>query len=148
MAIESQPSDLSSMIGYLSSSVEKTSKSLTMDRNCNLELRLLPAGVDADLPSADSGPSSSDELAQNSQQLTIFYNGRICICDVTEIQAREILCLVNREMHEKLTARHMDPLPPSQQPQPRAPALSMRRSLQRFLQKRKTRILTTSPYKQ
>ncbi|XP_058097574.1 protein TIFY 5A-like [Magnolia sinica] len=116
-----------------------------MGRNCNLELRLLPAGVDADYTSLDSSQSSNEESVKNSQQLTIFYNGRICICDVTEFQAREIIRLANREMHEKLTAHHTNVLLPSQRPQPHAPALSMKRSLQRFLQKRKSRILATSP---
>ncbi|XP_058097563.1 protein TIFY 5A-like [Magnolia sinica] len=122
--------------------------SLTMGRNCNLELRLFPAGVDADHPSPDSSQLSSEESVKNSQQLTIFYNGRICICDVTEFQAREILCFANQEMHEKQTVHRPDLLLPSHQPQLRVPALSMKRSLQRFLQKRKSRILTTSPYKQ
>ncbi|KAL5977467.1 hypothetical protein ACLOJK_021814 [Asimina triloba] len=118
-----------------------------MGKNCNLELRLVPAGIEADLPSSDTSQSqqSTEESAESSQQLTILYDGHICVCDVTEIQARAILCFASGETEESAGGRCLRPS--SQEPQLHAPAVSMKRSLQRFLQKRKTRIMTTSPYK-
>ncbi|XP_073005285.1 protein TIFY 5A-like [Typha latifolia] len=90
------------------------------------------------------------------KQITIFYNGQICVCDVTEIQARAIISMAKREMEDKenennkhsfqqlqfpykLQHRGLNPELLNQQ-------LSMKRSLQRFLQKRKTRIAAVSPY--
>ncbi|XP_077221062.1 glycolate oxidase 1-like [Tasmannia lanceolata] len=64
------------------------------------------------------------------------------------IFARAILHLAKREMEERPRTCDSEPFLPSQQTQLNAPALSMKRSLQRFLQKRKTRIQETSPYKQ
>ncbi|XP_072951364.1 protein TIFY 5A-like [Typha angustifolia] len=90
------------------------------------------------------------------KQITIFYNGQICVCDVTEIQARAIISMAKREVEDKenennkhdfqqlqfpykLQHRGLNPELLNQQ-------LSMKRSLQRFLQKRKTRIAAVSPY--
>ncbi|XP_077220905.1 protein TIFY 5A-like [Tasmannia lanceolata] len=118
-----------------------------MGKNLNLELCLLPAGAGAgDNANADHFPSRNEVSDENSQQLTIFYDGRICACNVTEIQARAILHLAKREMEERPRTCDSEPFLPSQQTQLNAPALSMKRSLQRFLQKRKTRIQETSPY--
>ncbi|XP_077253875.1 jasmonate-zim-domain protein 8 [Tasmannia lanceolata] len=121
-----------------------------MGRNFNLELCLLPAGANTNPnPNSNSNPdnlSSREEgSGENSQQLTIFYNGRVCACDVTELQARAILHLAKREMDQQLKTRESEPFSPLGH---HAPGLSMKRSLQRFLQKRKTRIQETSPYKQ
>lgn len=33
---------------------------------------------------------SSENPENQQQQLTIFYNGRVCVCDVTEIQVFNI----------------------------------------------------------
>ncbi|KAB1669667.1 hypothetical protein ES319_1Z022200v1, partial [Gossypium barbadense] len=90
----------------------------------------------------------------NSKQLTIFYNGRVCVCDVTELQARAILMRANREADERIkTPTGSEPdsptssssTSPSRLCSPNA-GLSMKKSLQRFLQKRKNRIQATSPY--
>ncbi|KAG6594460.1 Protein TIFY 5A, partial [Cucurbita argyrosperma subsp. sororia] len=121
--------------------------SLRMRRNCNLELRLSPTTTAA-VANAAAASSSADNGSLQSQQLTIFYNGRICVCDVTELQARAILKLATREMEEKDLNEPTSPML-QQSPVPRTPTtpgLSMKRSLQRFLQKRKHRVQATSPY--
>ncbi|XP_020252234.1 protein TIFY 5A-like [Asparagus officinalis] len=80
------------------------------------------------------------------QQITIFYNGRVCVCDVTELQARAIISMARREMEERSTEQRE--LAPMEAIGPRLvnQGLSMKRSLQSFLEKRKTRIDSTSPY--
>ncbi|KAH7545162.1 protein TIFY 5A [Ziziphus jujuba] len=144
-----------------------------MRRNCNLELRLLPPSASflsadsSELPqhhhrnysinmmeeSSESPPSHSQQQQQQQQHqhqpLTIFYNGNICVCDVTELQARTILFYASKEVEERLkTPTGNDPCSPNVQSQMSSPTagLSMKRSLQRFLQKRRHRVQATSPY--
>ncbi|XP_068655989.1 protein TIFY 5A-like [Aristolochia californica] len=132
-----------------------------MGRFFNLDLCLLPTGSASSDPASSSDASSpSQELRisrseitpmESSQQITIFYNGRVCVCDVTEIQARAILCMAKRETEERLRAHSSSPSSPctTQNTQAQPTGLSMKRSLQRFLQKRKSRIQSTScPYTQ
>ncbi|KAK1681673.1 hypothetical protein QYE76_042521 [Lolium multiflorum] len=145
-----------------------------------------------------SGSSAAAEeaaAAARRTSMTIFYNGRVCAVDVTELQARTIITMANHqiltEQRQRIDSdRHLqdssssststnsaaahcrgrqDTKPPPA-PQRSAPllapppgltgavaapvisqaaaaGLSMKRSLQQFLQKRKTRIATAgSPY--
>ncbi|KAK8524637.1 hypothetical protein V6N13_015653 [Hibiscus sabdariffa] len=121
-----------------------------MRRNCNLELRLLPSGFSGDRHGMVEASSESPENQQ--QQLTIFYNGRVCVCDVTEPQARAILMIANRETDERLRTpmSGSEPASPTLKSPISSPSTGlptgMKRSLQQFLQKRKNRIQATSPY--
>ncbi|KAK8641984.1 hypothetical protein V6N13_011350 [Hibiscus sabdariffa] len=111
-----------------------------MRRNCNLELGLLPSSYPGD--SHDMMEESSRSPENQLQQLTIFYNGRLCVCDVTELHAKAILKLASRERDETIKTPTALPTPVNNP----STAISMKRSLQRFLQKRKMRIQATSPY--
>ncbi|CAA0823723.1 Protein TIFY 5A [Striga hermonthica] len=78
--------------------------------------------------------------------LTIFYNGRVASCDATELQARTIISLASKETEKKSNSGlEFSPYP---LPTPNSPISSptLKRSLQRFLQKRKTRAQSMSPY--
>ncbi|KAM1004533.1 hypothetical protein ACFX2I_004694 [Malus domestica] len=127
-----------------------------MRRNCNLELQLQLHN-----PSADSSfPNPNEtqqqeqhEQQQQQQQMTIFYDRVMCVRDVTELQARSIIFLANKEMEERVKS----PFTPSGSSEPHSPNLmsplgspvagtSLKRSLQRFLQERKHRNQATSPY--
>ncbi|CAI9089707.1 OLC1v1024328C1 [Oldenlandia corymbosa var. corymbosa] len=109
---------------------------------------------------------------QKKQQVTIFYNGQIAVCDATEIQVSAIILLANGEkVDESLGGEAASsaagrcspssicpqvcdsPLQrspsfkgPSPSPLPAFQGLAMKRSLQRFLQKRKYRTHTSHPY--
>ena len=168
-----------------------------MRKNCNLELQLIPSayygGKIGD--ESSSGYSDSDQSQQGrttvlmeesasngispkqSQPLTIFYNGKVCVCDVNEIQvrvhsssfflnifiylnyrsllifncsfmqAKAILLTAKREADER-SARTPTPATanlrsPVYTP---TPSLSMKKSLQRFLQKRQHRAQAMTPY--
>ncbi|KAL4336001.1 hypothetical protein GQ457_07G030290 [Hibiscus cannabinus] len=116
-----------------------------MRRNCNLELGLFPSSYPGDSHDMMEESSQSPEKQLQLQQLTIFYNGRLCVCDVTELHARAILKLASRERDEtmKTPTASSTLKPPANNSHT---AISMKRSLQQFLQKRKTRIQATSPY--
>ncbi|KAM0851332.1 hypothetical protein ACQ4PT_052500 [Festuca glaucescens] len=139
--------------------------------------------------------SGSSAAAARRRSMTIFYNGRVCAMDVTELQARKIITMANHqiltEQQQRVDSdrhlqdsssststsnsaaahciRHQDTKPPpapqrsaqSLAPPPgltgagaapvisqaAAAGLSMKRSLQQFLQKRKTRVAAAgSPY--
>ncbi|KAL0442507.1 UNVERIFIED_CONTAM: protein TIFY 5A [Sesamum latifolium] len=138
-----------------------------MKRNCNLELRLVTPSVfyhsnhynNAQYHSmSDMMSGSPDE----KQQLTIFYNGRVATCDVTELQARSIISLARREMEDQKSKSSWSGSEPSSPVLINSPihnnsrtsgsgsgsgsGLSMKRSLQSFLQKRKSRVQAISPY--
>ncbi|XP_059275716.1 protein TIFY 5A-like [Lycium ferocissimum] len=109
-----------------------------MRKKCNLELRLVPPAC---VTMRDKG--STDQEKQ--QQLTIFYDGKVVVSDATELQARAIIHLASREAkgNIKTPSSHSEtPSPLLQSPT----GLSMKRSLQKFLQKRKNRAEAISPY--
>ncbi|KAG5589944.1 hypothetical protein H5410_040458 [Solanum commersonii] len=113
-----------------------------MRRNCNLELRLMPPSLSTFSPNNCNNTSyfsmeedkESTELENKSQPLTIFYNGKLVVSHVTDLQAKAIIYLASRETEEKTnkTSSPMsEPSSPLLQPQ------TVKKSLQRFLQKRK-----------
>ncbi|XP_039115182.1 protein TIFY 5A-like [Dioscorea cayenensis subsp. rotundata] len=135
------------------------------DDYCDTELCLSPGGAVAARrhlhPTSNSNTTTTtttttinsgslykmmDKSEGNNQQITIFYGGRMCTCDVTEIQARAIICMAKRDMEERMArcnnnkAGDSSSEPSTQPPQLINPGLSMKRSLHHFLEKRKARI--------
>ncbi|XP_048438517.1 protein TIFY 5A-like [Pyrus x bretschneideri] len=118
-------------------------------RNCNLELQH---------PSADSRFPNPNETQhqEQKQRLTIFYNGMVCVyrASGTVLQARFILFLANKEMEEKVNSLFTPQSGSAEPPSPNVMSplcspvagMSMKKSLQRFLQKRKHRTQATSPF--
>ncbi|PIA41635.1 hypothetical protein AQUCO_02200220v1 [Aquilegia coerulea] len=117
--------------------MKETVMPLGMRRNCNLDLCLVP-------PTPSSSISVNDFMKKegsnvNQQQLmTIFYNGKICVSDVTEFQARAILYHAYKETEERLKSPHnihSEPASPCLSPyqlhSPTATGVSMKKSLQR-----------------
>ncbi|KAK3000785.1 hypothetical protein RJ639_021451 [Escallonia herrerae] len=93
--------------------------------------------------------NGSPNEKESQQQLTIFYNGRMSVCDVTERQARAIILLASQETEQKSktpTGSSEPSSPLIQSPVYSPTGLSMKRSLQRFLQKRQHRTQAISPY--
>ncbi|PIM98305.1 hypothetical protein CDL12_20511 [Handroanthus impetiginosus] len=127
-----------------------------MKRNCNLELRLVTPSVSSwcsEYSSAGSQYSSGLDVEGGSsnkkQKLTVFYNGRVAVCDATEVQARTIIWLASHEVEQKSKdSPGSDPSTPLLTSPIYSPTgvSSMKRSLQSFLQKRKIRAQATSPY--
>ncbi|CAN6222482.1 unnamed protein product [Urochloa humidicola] len=161
---------------------EETQESDGSSGGGGVELSLrLRTGDSSSVSSPAPVAAAAAEEARRS--MTIFYNGRVCAVDVTEVQARAIISMANEEMisaaadnrrqqcHQRerhhlpdsasssgsgaamarcARAAHMRPAPPAAGSSSRqgfaAPVidqvdagLSMKRSLQRFLQKRKAR---------
>lgn len=135
--------------------------------NCNLELRLFPTSdEDHSHPQTESYSNDQEppqQQQQKPQKLTIFYNGTVCVCDATELQAKAILMLASREMEDNKirkfssgpssssssSGKPVSPIrtsPPPVYSSKNNTALSMKRSLQRFLQKRNNRMQATYPY--
>ncbi|KAK4707093.1 hypothetical protein R3W88_033342 [Solanum pinnatisectum] len=122
-----------------------------MRRNCNLELRLMPPSLSTFSPNNCNNTSyfsmeediESTELENKSQPLTIFYNGKLVVSHVTDLQAKAIIYLASRKTEEK-TNKTLSPM--SEPSSPLLQPQTVKKSLQRFLQKRKNRIETTSPY--
>ncbi|KAF8391064.1 hypothetical protein HHK36_023364 [Tetracentron sinense] len=140
---------------------------LSLRRNTKLDLCLRPSAfLPANFSGTGTGTGTGTGNMKNGstespqQQLTIFHNGRVCVCDVTELQsnrtvitnlefgyamqARAILWVASGEMDERMSTPRSELISPSLQSP--VSSLSMKRSLQRFLQKRKIRIQATSPY--
>ncbi|KAL2930605.1 Protein TIFY 5A, partial [Bienertia sinuspersici] len=112
---------------------------------CNLELGLLPSPTSCTLSMGYNAESPKEE-----QVMTIFYNGSICVCDVTELQARSIITLASRKTPriQRFSTGKADPISPALQFQQisHKTDLSLKRSLRQFLEKRKRRIHSTAPY--
>ncbi|PKU71559.1 protein TIFY 5A [Dendrobium catenatum] len=101
-----------------------------------------------DLPSSD----------ERGGQITIFYDGQVSVCTITDLQAKAIMEMAKNEMNRSMGANKNgkqeeekeSSLPgeaTTVESQLLNPGLSMKRSLQRFLQKRKTRMADLScPY--
>ncbi|KAH6826224.1 hypothetical protein C2S53_001661 [Perilla frutescens var. hirtella] len=87
-----------------------------------------------------------DQIQGEKQQLTVFYKGKIAVCDATELQARAIIWLAGREAELNGSPRLESPAPPSLASPLYSPTTGLKRSLMRFLQTRKTRVQATSPY--
>ncbi|KAG0487146.1 hypothetical protein HPP92_009241 [Vanilla planifolia] len=98
------------------------------DVECDTELCLSPGGR---LRTAHETPSD-----EKHQMITIFYSGNVCFSRVTEIQAKEIICMA--EMMRSSSTSGGTPEATLQQLN--CGVLSMKRSLQLFLQKRKNRV--------
>ncbi|PHT40291.1 hypothetical protein CQW23_19145 [Capsicum baccatum] len=116
-----------------------------MRRNCNLELSLMPPPLPA-FSHYESSIEDDKELEKQPQELTIFYNGKFVVSYATELQAKTIIYLASKGIGEntnKIPSPISEPSSPISQPHT---CLFMKRSLQRFLQKRKNRIQTASPY--
>ncbi|KAK7303103.1 hypothetical protein RJT34_14004 [Clitoria ternatea] len=125
-----------------------------MRRNCNLELALFPCNSDHRnhmVEEASVSPMQNylnHHHQEQQQPLTIIYDGKICVADVTEFQAKSILTLANKKMEERVRtteACSASAMVGQYQLSPGS-GLSMKRSLQRFLQKRKNRVQEASPY--
>ncbi|KAK4748896.1 hypothetical protein SAY87_015482 [Trapa incisa] len=147
-----------------------------MRKNCNLRLQLQPSDLGSlqqRQPIMEDSPDKQQRRQQDQQQvqqqLTIFYNGRVCVCHVDESQARTIITLANNAAAGSKITRSSDReeeedtgvsprsryhrtnsishpyYKSSSSPSPTT-VVSMKRSLQRFLQERRHRILDTSPY--
>ncbi|WOL03405.1 hypothetical protein Cni_G12125 [Canna indica] len=126
------------------------------DVHCDTELCLGTGAASSsragDQKAAAAGKAPPQQQQQKEQQITIFYDGQICVCDVTEIQAKAIISTARREIEDTDQAKKNQsdesslppPLQPSQ-PQLLNRSLSMKRSLQRFLQNRKTRAHESAP---
>ncbi|CAL9041288.1 unnamed protein product [Musa banksii] len=112
------------------------------EMGCDPELRL----------SLGSGVEQQRRQTQQ-KKMTIFYQGRVCVCDATEMQARAIISMAKKEMEDTVTTKQQRQSTEEEESSSRAvapqvvdPGLSMKRSLQRFLQKRKARVSDASPY--
>nr|GEU80164.1 hypothetical protein [Tanacetum cinerariifolium] len=115
-----------------------------MRRNCNLTLRLVPPCLDdhhqrEESPIDESMHRNQNQNVNENQKLTIFYDGMVSVCHVTELQARAIIKVASGEIDEKWASRTpcsqaSSPLIVSPSPSPSTGALSMKRSLQRMTQ--------------
>ncbi|KAG6471417.1 protein TIFY 5A-like [Zingiber officinale] len=111
--------------------------------------------------------SPAHQQQEQKKQMTILYKGRIFVCDATEMQARAIISMAEKmeeiigkqnlisqhdrqqEAMAESTVPTLPPTPSSETlPKMLNPGQSMKRSLQRFLQKRKARASEVTPYKQ
>ncbi|XP_060169079.1 protein TIFY 5A-like [Lycium barbarum] len=119
-----------------------------MKRKPRLSLQLFPLLASS---SSSSSSSSASELCTDqslNKEITILCNTQAGVsCDTSELQALAILWHARREMEEKYSISGSNSRTPYLQFQLHSPyGLSLRKSLQRFLQKRRGRIQTATPY--
>nr|XP_018678110.1 PREDICTED: protein TIFY 5A [Musa acuminata subsp. malaccensis] len=116
-----------------------------MGVGCNpIDLRLRLGSSSSS--SVEGSFGNSGETQQQQQQITIFYDGRICTCQVTEMEARNIISMAEREMDDQMRKKNEQSSLLSPQQKPDSAELSMIRSLQQFLQNRKSRQSALPPY--
>ncbi|KMS95890.1 hypothetical protein BVRB_004000 [Beta vulgaris subsp. vulgaris] len=120
--------------------------------DCNLQLGLFHSSTSFSSSASTISMGSNDGEIMKQEQMTIFYNGRICVCDVTELQARSIITLASKSKTSEVKSRtsigggdHISPTVQCQELYTQN-GLSMKKSLRQFLEKRKHRIQATSPY--
>ncbi|KAF5748875.1 protein TIFY 5A [Tripterygium wilfordii] len=117
----------------------------TIMRNCSLDLD--SSSFQSLNQQQTSTVPEASKAATQKQPIAFFHNGQMNICDITELQARAIIWLAGREMEERIKkTSSRGPKAPSLSQLYSLPGVSMKRSLQRFLQKRNKRTQTTSPY--
>lgn len=93
----------------------------------------------------------SGESCSDTNQMTIFYNGKVGAYDVTELRARAILMLARHQTEQRLRKEEDEavlPLSTAFRKRLCSPVngVSMKGSLRRFLQKRKLRAQARAPY--
>ncbi|XP_024032164.1 protein TIFY 5A [Morus notabilis] len=130
-----------------------------MRKNCNFDnfspfpfFRTNSLTVPVDLlniPLMDLMPYST-YIDNIQHEVIIYFNGRTLVCDMIELQARSIILFASREMKGRKNLKGSDlELSTCLQSQIYgSPSLSMKRSLERFLQKRRQRSRASSPYNQ
>ncbi|RRT57859.1 hypothetical protein B296_00031359 [Ensete ventricosum] len=119
-----------------------------MGVGCNpIDLRLrLGSSTSSSGEEAFGKSGETQQQQQQQQQITIFYDGRICSCEVTEMEARNIISMAEREMDDQMRKKNQQPSLLSPQQKTDGAELSTIRSLQQFLQNRKSRLSAIPPY--
>ncbi|KAI0497560.1 hypothetical protein KFK09_020791 [Dendrobium nobile] len=113
----------------------------------SLGYNLSPSFPGADVTDSGHADSAKQLLEEPSRQITICYNGRISVCNVTNFQARAIMDMAKNEMEKnKYCKQEEDEVAIARETLELQPGLSMKRSLQRFLQKRKARLMADSSF--
>ncbi|KAJ4825409.1 hypothetical protein Tsubulata_030902 [Turnera subulata] len=119
-------------------------------RNCSLDLRLAPfsTSLSSSVYSLQNNMADPSKLFITHQERKSSGQGPfVSNCDATELQARTILWLASQEVKERISS--VQSRPPSLHSQLYGHSgLSLKRSLQRFLQKRKKRAQGSYPYNQ
>ncbi|KAK1305402.1 hypothetical protein QJS10_CPB11g01811 [Acorus calamus] len=64
-------------------------------------LRLGPAATEAAAEEFQRRQQNNNHHHHQNQELSIFYGGRVCVCDVTEIQAMEIINAAKRRRRRR-----------------------------------------------
>ncbi|XP_022984285.1 uncharacterized protein LOC111482635 [Cucurbita maxima] len=131
-----------------------------MGREFSLELGLWPSSSVSEtnfqfsaIPSMMAMPFTLNQ----QQQIMVFYNGTLSLCDFTELQARAILWVASRERSSNSRWTNPEWLSLLQMPKSGSgngngngngnAGFPIKKSLQRFLQRRKARrIRSMSPY--